>query len=64
MKILKHELIGAKIGEIRIQYATGGFEEDAVIDAVNIALARLEQSGIKREPFTEEDMKRFNSMDD
>ena len=63
MKILKHELMGAKIGEIRIQYATGGYEEDAIIDAINLALAGLEQSGIKREPFTEADMKWFDSMD-
>ena len=64
MKILKQELMGAGIGEIRIQYATGGYEEDAIIDAINLALAGLERSGVKRETFTEEDKKRFNSMDD
>ena len=38
MKILQRRLMEAKIGQIIIQYGTGGYEEDTIIDALNLAL--------------------------
>lgn len=61
MKILQRRLMEAKIGQIIIQYETGGYEEDTIIDALNLALDGIDKAGIKREEFTSEDLKRFGN---
>lgn len=62
MKMMKQELMGAKLAEVRIMYVTGTEAEDVILAELNAALDRIRDAGIQIEGYTEEDKTRFNSM--
>ena len=62
MRLLKQEMIGAKLAEVRIQYRTDSWEEDVILDALNVALDGIRAAGVKFEDYTEEDRRRFEGI--
>lgn len=63
MKVLKEELLGAKLGEVRFMYQTGTAEEDTILEALNTAIDKIREAGVKIDSYSDEDRRRFNSME-
>ena len=64
MKMMQHELIGTKIGEIRIMYQTSTREEDVVLEELNKALDAIRKAGIQVEKYSDEDETRFCGLEE
>lgn len=63
MRMMQHELLGAKLGEIRIMYQTGTQEEDIVLEELNKAMDAIRTAGIEIGGYVDGDMTRFDGIE-